>query len=65
MVEIINTNKKRKILLLYRQGYNKSEISREVSVARKTVRKYINEYEEKLEQLGAMDHNNEEQLIRS
>ncbi len=59
---MINLNKKRKILLLYRQGYNKSEISREVSVARKTVRKYINEYEEKLEQLGAMDHNNEEQL---
>jgi len=49
VVEMINLDKKRKILLLYREGYNKSEILREVSASRKTVRKYICEYEKQSE----------------
>lgn len=48
---MINLNLKRQILLKYQNGYNKSEIAREVGTSRKTVRKYIKEYEEKSQEI--------------
>lgn len=49
---MVKLNKKRQILLKYNSGKNKSEISRELGISRKTIRKYIKEYEEKLLKLG-------------
>jgi len=36
---MLKLNKKRQILLKYQSGKNKSEISRELGVSRKTIRK--------------------------
>ena len=49
---MLKLNKKRQILLKYQSGKNKSEISRELGVSRKTIRKYIIQYEEKSEKLS-------------
>ena len=48
---MISLDKKRKILLMLQNDYNKTEIAKEVGVSRKTVRKYINEFEEKLNEM--------------
>ena len=45
---MVKLNEKRQILLKYNAGKNKSEISRELGISRKTIRKYIKNYEEKL-----------------
>ncbi|MBN4062949.1 helix-turn-helix domain-containing protein, partial [Alkaliphilus sp. AH-315-G20] len=52
---MIILNKKRKVLLMYEKGHNKTEIAKEVTITRKTVRKYINEYEKKLDELAKAD----------
>ena len=36
------------IIRSYREGKNQRRISRELSISRKTVKKYISEYEERL-----------------
>ncbi|RYM02832.1 IS21 family transposase [Sporolactobacillus sp. THM7-7] len=48
---------KQDILLMYlREGRSQREIARETGVDRKTIRKYIHDYEEKLKQLQKVDH---------
>ena len=54
-MEMITMNKKRKILLHYQNGNNISQIAREEGVARKTVRKYVKEYEENMKKLVSSD----------
>lgn len=57
---MITLNLKREILLKYQNGYSKSEIARQVGSCRKTVRKYINEYEDKITKMGdAVDTNDD------
>ncbi len=48
---MISLNLKRQILLKYQNGDNISEIARAVGVSRTTVRKYTNEYEEKIRKI--------------
>ncbi|WP_427339237.1 helix-turn-helix domain-containing protein [Caloranaerobacter sp. DY30410] len=50
---MISLQQKAEILLKYfREGESQREISRTLGISRKTVRKYIKEFEEKLEKLG-------------
>jgi len=55
-------DKKRKILLMFQNDHNKTEIAKEVGVSRKTVRKYINEFEERLSELDSVSKYNPEKL---
>ncbi|MGV8148216.1 MAG: IS21 family transposase [Alkaliphilus sp.] len=59
---MIILNKKRKVLLMYEKGHNKTEIAKEVTITRKTVRKYINEYEKKLDELAKTDVADKEKI---
>jgi len=59
---MITLNQKRKILLMYQNGCNKTEIAREVNSSRKTVRKYVNEYEEKVQELVNNNKLNQDEL---
>lgn len=51
MMELITLNEKQKIILYWREGLSKSEIARKVEKNRDTVRKYIDEYENKKQEL--------------
>ncbi|MTI65884.1 MAG: IS21 family transposase [Firmicutes bacterium] len=62
---MINLDKKRKILLMHYNEYNISQISREVGSARKTVRRYIAEYEAKLEELSKAEKSNNKEGINA
>jgi transposase len=59
---MVKLNKKRRILLMYQNGDSKAEIAREVNSSRKTVRKYINEYEDKVQKLVGDKNLNQDDL---
>jgi transposase len=59
---MITLNQKRKILLMYQNGSNKTEIAREVNASRKTVRKYVTEYEEKIQELVNKSKLNQDEI---
>jgi len=47
---------------MYQNGCSKAEIAREVNLSRKTVRKYINEFEEKVQKLVGDKNLNQDEL---
>lgn len=65
--KVLNLMDKNKIISLYLQGYNKSEIERQTGKTRPTIRKYISEYEEyvqAIEQAATLEEK-EELIIKS
>ena len=51
--KVINLNEKQDIILkFFREGLSQREISRRTGIARDTIRKYVNYYENKLKELG-------------
>ncbi|WP_427339966.1 HsdR family type I site-specific deoxyribonuclease [Caloranaerobacter sp. DY30410] len=61
---MISLKQKAEILLKYfREGESQREISRTLGISRKTVRKYIKEFEEKLQKLGSESDENKILLL--
>ncbi|WP_427340427.1 helix-turn-helix domain-containing protein [Caloranaerobacter sp. DY30410] len=59
---MISLQQKAEILLKYfREGVSQREISRELGISRDTVRKYINEFEKKLQKLE--DESDEKNIL--
>ena len=52
MGDMINLLQKQELILKhYREGESQRDISRQTGISRKTIRKYINQYEEKRKEL--------------
>ena len=63
--KVINLNEKQDIILKFlREGLSQREISRRTGIARDTIRKYVNYYENKLKPLetGKMDTLQKEEI---
>jgi transposase-like protein len=57
---VIKLKDKQEIILEYiRNGKSQRQISRETGISRETIRKYINEYEKKLVELGSIKEGDE------
>ncbi|WP_027308883.1 helix-turn-helix domain-containing protein [Caloramator sp. ALD01] len=57
---MIKLKDKQEIILEYiRNGKSQRQISRETGISRETIRKYINEYEKKLVELGNIKEGDE------
>ncbi|SHK53350.1 IS21 family transposase [Paramaledivibacter caminithermalis] len=61
---MVTLNQKAEIIISYfREGISQREISRRLGVDRKTVRKYINQYEDKLNRLSNADDEKEVSIL--